>query len=123
MKKKNFIALIMGTIGGLLFALGMCMCLLPEWAVFKQGVAVAAIGVIVLIAMAITVRKMSGKPAIKLNAKAIGTIIFGIIATIVLGVGMCSNGMEYYAVGNRCWHCGNSIAVMPYTDMQRIKII
>lgn len=89
MKKKNFIALIMGTIGILLFALGMCMCLLPEWAVFKQGVAVAAIGAIVLIAMAIIVRKMSGKPAIKLNAKAIGTIIFGIIATIVLGVGMC----------------------------------
>ena len=41
------------------------------------------------IAMAITVRKMSGKPAIQLNAKAIGTILFGIIAAIVLGVGMC----------------------------------
>lgn len=39
--------------------------------------------------MAITVRKMSGKPAIQLNAKAIGTILFGIIAAIVLGVGMC----------------------------------
>lgn len=89
MKKKNFIALIMGTIGGLLFALGMCMCLLPEWGVFKQGVIIAAIGAVVLIAMAIMVRKMSGKPAIKLNAKAVGTVIFGIIATITLGVGMC----------------------------------
>ena len=89
MKKKNFIAIIMGTIGGLLFALGMCMCLLPEWAAFKQGVVVAALGVIVLIAMALTVRKMSGKPAIKLNAKAIGTVVYGSIATIVLGVGMC----------------------------------
>lgn len=63
MKKKNFIALIMSTIGGLLFALGMCMCLLPEWAVLKQGVVVAAIGAAVLIAMAIIVRKMSKKPA------------------------------------------------------------
>ena len=89
MKKKNFIALIMSTIGGLLFALGMCMCLLPEWGVFKQGVVVAALGAVVLIAMAIVVRKMSGKPAIKLNAKAIGTVIFGIIATLALGVGMC----------------------------------
>ncbi len=89
MKKKNFIALIMGTIGGLLFALGMCMFLLPQWAVFKQGIGVAAVGIIVLIAMAITVRKMSGKPAIQLNAKAVGTILFGIIAAIVLGVGMC----------------------------------
>lgn len=89
MKKKNFVALIMGAIGGLLFALGMCMCLLPEWAVFKQGVVVAAIGTVVLIAMAIVLRKMSGKPAIKLNAKAIGTVVFGIIATLLLGVGMC----------------------------------
>ena len=89
MKKKNFIALIMGTIGGLLFALGMCMCLLPEWNAFKQGVAVAVVGIVVLIAMAIIVRKMSGKPAIKLNAKAIGTVIFGIAAALVLGVGMC----------------------------------
>lgn len=89
MKKKNFIALIMGTIGGLLFALGMCMCLLPEWNAFKQGVVVAVVGIVVLIAMAIIVRKMSGKPAIKLNAKAIGTVIFGIAAALVLGVGMC----------------------------------
>ena len=89
MKKKNFIALIMSTVGGLLFALGMCMCLLPEWALFKQGVVIAAIGAAVLTAMAIVVRKLSGKPAIRLNAKAIGTIIFGIIATLALGVGMC----------------------------------
>lgn len=30
MKKKNFVSMIMGTIGGILFAIGMCMCLLPE---------------------------------------------------------------------------------------------
>lgn len=89
MKKKNFIALIMGTIGGLIFALGMCMCLLPEWGVFKQGVAVSVIGAVVLIAMAITVHKISGKPAVKLNAKTIATVIFAIFAAIVLGVGMC----------------------------------
>ena len=31
MKKKDFITLIMSTVGGILFALGMCMALLPEW--------------------------------------------------------------------------------------------
>ena len=30
MKKENFISLILGTIGGLLFSLGMCMCLIAE---------------------------------------------------------------------------------------------
>ena len=31
MKKSNFISMIMGTIGVILGAIGMCMCLLPEW--------------------------------------------------------------------------------------------
>ena len=30
MKKKEFVTLIMSTVGGILFALGMCMTLLPE---------------------------------------------------------------------------------------------
>ena len=30
MEKKNFIKLVLGVVGGLLFSLGMCMCLLPE---------------------------------------------------------------------------------------------
>ena len=30
MQKKNFVSLILGTVGGILFAIGMCMCLLPE---------------------------------------------------------------------------------------------
>ena len=31
MKKKDFVTLIMSTVGGILFALGMCMALIPEW--------------------------------------------------------------------------------------------
>ena len=34
MSKKNFISLIFGTVGGILFALGMCMAMLPEWGAF-----------------------------------------------------------------------------------------
>ena len=43
MKKSNFIALILGTIGVVFFALGMCMALLPEWGMFNQGVICGAI--------------------------------------------------------------------------------
>lgn len=38
MKKENFVTLIMSVIGGLIFALGMCMALLPEWNAFQPGV-------------------------------------------------------------------------------------
>lgn len=37
MKKSTFVAMILGTIGGILFALGMCMALIPEWNAFRPG--------------------------------------------------------------------------------------
>lgn len=30
MKKSSFVTMILGTVGGILFALGMCMVLIPE---------------------------------------------------------------------------------------------
>lgn len=38
MEKKSFVTLVMGGVGGLLFSLGMCMALLPEWNMFNAGV-------------------------------------------------------------------------------------
>lgn len=89
MEKKNFVALLMGVIGGLLFALGMCMCLLPEWGAFHMGLGFGIAGAIVLLATWLVYRKLSGKQPIKLNAKLIGKIIYGIFATLIFGVGMC----------------------------------
>ena len=89
MKKKNFVSLVLGTIGGILFAIGMCMCMLPEWNAFNQGVIMGIVGAAVLLIAIIVRRKMEGKPAIVFNAKAIGTVIFGIIGALTLGVGMC----------------------------------
>lgn len=48
MKKSNFAALILGTISMVLFALGMCAALLPEWNLFRQGV-IGVIGIVVLL--------------------------------------------------------------------------
>ena len=89
MKKENFVTLILGVIGGILFAIGMCMCLLPEWNAFMQGVAVSAAGAVVLLVMLIVRRKMKGKPAIRITGKAVGTVALGIAGALVLGIGMC----------------------------------
>ena len=89
MKKKDFVTLIMSTVGGILFALGMCMGLLPEWGALKQGVVIGVVGMVVLLAMVLVRRKMDGKPAIVFNGKAIGITLFGIVGAIVFGVGMC----------------------------------
>lgn len=41
MEKKTLVKIILGTIGGLIFALGMCCCLLPEWNLFSFGLGLA----------------------------------------------------------------------------------
>ncbi|HIS51225.1 MAG TPA: hypothetical protein IAC15_00590 [Candidatus Onthomonas avicola] len=89
MKKKDFVTLIMSTVGGILFALGMCMALLPEWGAMTQGIVIGVIGAVILLAMILVRRKMDGKPAIVVNGKAIGTTLLGVFGAIVLGVGMC----------------------------------
>ena len=89
MKKKNFVSLVMGTVGGILFALGMCMCMLPQWNAFTQGVVVSAVGAVVLLAMLVVRRKIEGKPAVRLNGKAVATVLLGVVGALVLGVGMC----------------------------------
>lgn len=88
MEKKNFITLILGVIGGMLFSLGMCMCLLPELGAFNQGVVLGVIGAIDLLVTWLMYRKMSGKQSIKVNAKMIGKVIYGIFAALIFGVGM-----------------------------------
>lgn len=89
MKKKDFVTLLMSTVGGILFALGMCMALLPEWGAMAQGIVIGAVGLVVLAVMFMVRRKMDGKPAIVFNGKAIATTLFGVLATVVFGVGMC----------------------------------
>ena len=88
MKKSTFINLIVGVIAGLLFALGMCMCLLPEWNTFHTGVICTAIGGVVLLIQSIVAWVRSGRK-IKINWKTAGKVLYGIFAALVLGVGMC----------------------------------
>ena len=89
MKKSNFVAMILGTIGGILFALGMCMALIPEWNAFNQGVVLGVIGAMVLLIMVLVWRKMENKSPVKLSGKMIGTVLLGIVGALTFGIGMC----------------------------------
>lgn len=89
MKKKDFVTLILSTIGGILFALGMCMALLPEWGMMTPGVLMGLVGALILLSAVLIRRKMDGKPAIVFNGKTIGTTLLGVVGALALGVGMC----------------------------------
>lgn len=89
MQKKSFITLIMSVIGGMLFSLGMCMCLVPEWGAADKGVILGVVGLVELLVTWLVHRKMAGKEPIRLNFKIIAKVIYGLFAALVFGVGMC----------------------------------
>lgn len=89
MKKSSFVAMMLGTVSGVLFALGMCMALLPEWNSFKPGVVFGAVGIVLGIITLFVWRKMEHKAPIKLNGRMVALTVFGVAGALTLGVGMC----------------------------------
>ncbi|HIT21468.1 MAG TPA: hypothetical protein IAB56_00660 [Candidatus Scybalousia intestinigallinarum] len=89
MKKDTLLEIILGTIGGLIFAIGMCMCLIPEWDLFQVGVVVAIIGFIVLLCIIPVYRQSHPKKEhAPINWGIVIAWIVGIIGALVMGFGM-----------------------------------
>ncbi len=86
MKKSSFTAMVLGTVSMVLFALGMCMALLPEWNAFKPGIIFGCVGLLLGLVTAIIWRRMEHKQPIHFSGKTILTIFIGVIGA--LG-GMC----------------------------------
>lgn len=89
MKKSNFVAMILGTISCIFFALGMCMAMIEEWNAFKPGIVVGCVGIVFALITVIVWRKMEKKAPIKITGKAVLTVAIGVIGALALGVGMC----------------------------------
>lgn len=89
MKKETLLEIILGTIGGLFFAIGMTMCLIPEWDLLKVGVVVTIIGFIILLGIIPVYRSNHPKKTSKkINWRFAFTWILGIIGALVMGFGM-----------------------------------
>lgn len=89
MKKSSFIAMLLGTVSGVLFALGMCMALIQEWNSFRPGVVLGGAGLGLGAVTVLVWRKMEHKQPIHISGKTILTIALGIAGALALGVGMC----------------------------------
>ena len=91
MKKETLIEIILGTIGGLVFAIGMCMCLLPEWNMFKAGVITTVIGFIILLCI-IPVYRAAHPKKVKENKPTDWGIVLtwtvGVVGSLIMGFGM-----------------------------------
>lgn len=89
MKKSSFVALLLGTVSGVFFALGMCMAMIPEWNSFRPGVVLGCAGLVLGLVTILVWRKMEHKQPVHVSGKDLLTIAFGILGTLALGVGMC----------------------------------
>ena len=89
MKKSSFIAMVLGTVSVVLFALGMCMATIPEWDAFKPGIMFGCVGLVFGLITLIVWRKMEHKQPIHLNGKTVLTVVIGVVGALALGVGMC----------------------------------
>ena len=87
--------IVLGTIGGLIFAVGMCMCLIPEWDLFNAGVVVAIVGFIVLLCIIPVYRKNHPKkPHGPINWGIVFAWVIGVIGALIMGFGMSRTMIE-----------------------------
>lgn len=89
MKKSSFVAMVLGTVSVVLFALGMCMATIPEWNAFRLGIIFGCVGLVLGLITLIIWRKMEHKQPIRMNGKTVLTVIVGAVGALALGVGMC----------------------------------
>ena len=89
MKKSSFVAMLLGTVSGVLFALGMCMAFIPQWDSFQIGIIFGCAGLLLGLVTILIWRKMEKKQPIAVSVKTILTILFGIVGALALGIGMC----------------------------------
>ena len=88
-EKSSFVALLMGTISGVMFALGMCMALLPEWNAFWEGVIFGGVGLVLGVVTVLVWCKMEHKEMPKMSGKNVLRVVYSIVAVLILGAGMC----------------------------------
>lgn len=89
MKKSSYVAMLLGTVSGILFALGMCMTLLPEWNAFTERIIFGVVGVVLGIVTLLVWRRMENKAPIKVDKRTLLTVLLIVAGALLLGVGMC----------------------------------
>jgi len=89
MKRETLIQIILGTVGGLIFSLGMCMWLVEEWNMFAAGIVVSIIGFLILLAIIPIYRSTHPKkPSKPIDTGLLATWIIGVVGALVMGFGM-----------------------------------
>lgn len=100
MKKSSYVALVMGTVSGVMFSLGVCMALVQEWAMLREGAIMGSAGIVLGMITLLVWRRMEHKAPIRVSGKAVTKIIVAVLSALVFGIGLClCMVMEEYILG------------------------
>lgn len=91
MKKETLLEIILGTIGGLIFAIGMCMGLIPEWDMLSTGIVVGIIGFVILLCIIPVHKKIHPRKEREKKETDWGLVltwVIGIVGSLIMGFGM-----------------------------------
>ena len=88
MKKNSFVMLVVLTVLGLMFSVGLCMCLLPEWDLFGLGLVLSIGGGTGLLIIAVVKILEVVKRIKPINYKFVSKITYLIVSILTLGVAM-----------------------------------
>lgn len=89
LKKSTVVAIsLMGSLGGLLLAIGMCMCLLPAWNAFLPGVLPGVIGAVTLLAIWLVYRAGAGKGMPHFTGLHVLALLLALAGAVALGIGL-----------------------------------
>ena len=100
MRKSSFAKLVLFVMLAFVFAIGMCMCLLPEWNMFIPGVITTAVGGGALLIWGIAVFFARGLYRVNFNVRLVGKILYAAICVLTLGAGMAMiMALDMFAVG------------------------
>ena len=118
MKKSSLTAMVLGTVSGVLFALGICMALIPEWEAFVPGIICGCVGLLLGIITWVVWRKMEHKEPIHISGRTIFIPVLGIVGVIGFRCRHVSeHGMGQNGCGNSarsCWHSSSAILDTSY---------
>ncbi len=88
MKKKTFIGIIIGIVGLTFLGLGMSMIMVPTMGNMPLGIIMGAAGLLICIISIVKVCSSEGVEMPKVQGKIIKAIVVGIVAFLLLGIGM-----------------------------------
>lgn len=119
MKKDTLWEIMIGTVGGLVFAIGMCMCLIPEWQLFRAGIIVSVVSFLILLLMIPIYRRMHPRKQVKIDWSITLIWLIGVAGALLMGYGMSktmrgSVSTEEMIIGLVCGCIGLLICVLDY---------